>query len=164
MKDKINIYSNMKVAGPPNGAHQTGWQGQLMGMVPRSGQGLTLPTIDTIVGACEATTTATVGTCDIIVPQAGMFILRATATDARNNTVRSSTNIYGTERSPTVSTAWAADDRHGIPLEANKKEFEIGETAKTQMHRILLVEREFYFALTAESVLTSVFFTSMRLR
>lgn len=86
--------------------------------------------IDTVVGACEATTTATTGSCDIIVPQSGMFILRATATDARNNTVRSSTNIYGTERSPTSTTAWAADDRHGIPLEANKKEYEIGETAK----------------------------------
>ena len=52
VKDKINIYTKMNVEldGRPNpGGHQGGWQGQLMGLVPRAGEGLTLPTIDTIV-------------------------------------------------------------------------------------------------------------------
>ncbi len=52
VKDKINIYSRMNVEldGRPNpGGHQGGWQGQLMGLVPRAGEGLRLPTIDTIV-------------------------------------------------------------------------------------------------------------------
>lgn len=52
LKDKINVFSKMNVEldGRPNpGGHQGGWQGQLMGLVPRAGEGLTLPTIDTIV-------------------------------------------------------------------------------------------------------------------
>lgn len=50
-KDKINIFTNMKVNldGRPNVAHQSGWWGQLMGVVPRSGEGLTAPTIDAVV-------------------------------------------------------------------------------------------------------------------
>jgi alpha-2-macroglobulin len=44
--------------------------------------------------------------------------------------VRSSHAIYGTEDAPSSPTAWAADDRHEIKLEANKKTYEIGENAK----------------------------------
>ena len=42
VKDKINIFTNMKVEldGRPNpGGHQGGWQGQLMGLIPRQGEG-----------------------------------------------------------------------------------------------------------------------------
>jgi alpha-2-macroglobulin len=85
---------------------------------------------DTVVSSCVATTTATAGGCSLQVPRAGYFIVRATASDPRDNTVRASMGIYGTEDTPTTQTAWAADDRHEIKLEANKKMFDVGETAK----------------------------------
>jgi len=85
---------------------------------------------DTVVGSCTATTTAASATCDVRVPRAGYFIVRATATDARGNTVRSSTSVLGTEDAPQAPVAWANDDRHGIKVEANKPKYAIGDTAK----------------------------------
>ena len=85
---------------------------------------------DTILGSCEATTAITTGTCSIQVPHAGYFILRATAQDPRGNTTRASISMYGTETTNAAATAWAADDRHGVKLEPNKKSYEIGDTAK----------------------------------
>jgi hypothetical protein len=85
---------------------------------------------DEVVGACDAVTTITTGSCNIPVPRAGYFILRATATDSRGHTARASTSIYGTETTHASQAAWAADDRHNVKLEPNKKAYDIGETAK----------------------------------
>lgn len=85
---------------------------------------------DTVVASCEATTSTGPSGCDLRVTHAGYFIVRATGSDARGNTVRASMSIYGTEDTPQTETAWAADDRHEIKLEANKKQYEIGDTAK----------------------------------
>jgi hypothetical protein len=85
---------------------------------------------DTVVASCEAVTSAAVSGCDLPVTHAGYFIVRATASDARKNTVRASMSVYGTEDSPTTQTAWPTDDRHEIKVEANKKSYEVGESAK----------------------------------
>jgi alpha-2-macroglobulin len=85
---------------------------------------------DTVVSSCTATTTNTTATCDVRVPRAGYFIVRATATDTRGNSVRSSTSVLGTEESPRAPIAWASDDRHGIKVETNKPKYAVGETAK----------------------------------
>lgn len=85
---------------------------------------------DEVVGACDAVTTVSTGSCTIPVPRAGYFILRATAADTRGRTARASTSIYGTETTHAASAAWAADDRHNVKLEANKKTYDIGDTAK----------------------------------
>jgi alpha-2-macroglobulin len=85
---------------------------------------------DTVASSCSATTTTASTTCDVRVPRAGYFIVRATATDARGNTVRSSTSVLGTEDAPRAPIAWASDDRHGIKVETNKPKYAIGETAK----------------------------------
>ncbi|HVJ92812.1 MAG TPA: alpha-2-macroglobulin family protein, partial [Labilithrix sp.] len=85
---------------------------------------------DTVVASCTATTNTTISGCNLQVNRAGYFIVRATATDARSHTVRASTGIYGTEDSPTTETAWPADERRGVKLEANKKTYDVGETAK----------------------------------
>jgi len=85
---------------------------------------------DAVVASCDATTTAASAGCNLQVPRAGYFIVRATASDPRKSTVRASMGIYGTEDTPTTQTAWASDDRQGIKLEANKKTYDVGETAK----------------------------------
>lgn len=86
--------------------------------------------VDAVVATCTATTTAGAAPCDVKIPRAGYFILRATATDPRGNVVRASTTVYGTENAPTSGAAWAADDRHAVQLEANKPKYDVGETAK----------------------------------
>lgn len=86
--------------------------------------------VDAVVSKCAVTSTAALASCDLRVPSAGYYILRATARDGRGNTVRSSTSIYGTEDTPTAVTAWSSDDRKRLHLDANKKTFEIGEKAK----------------------------------
>ncbi len=130
----------------PSGAHKAGVKVKVE-LVERTWNGVALEQPDgtpaksskpkdVTVGACSATTTesaasATAGSCEVQVPRAGYFIVRATAADAKNNEVRASTAIYGTESSPSaVSPAWPADDRHGLKLEENKKTYEVGDHAK----------------------------------
>lgn len=86
--------------------------------------------VDTVISSCDAVTGTAVGRCDLRVPHAGYFIVRATAKDPRGNTVRASMSVYGTEDAPRMATAWATDDRHEIKLEANKKMFDVGESAR----------------------------------
>jgi alpha-2-macroglobulin len=86
--------------------------------------------IDTVLSSCNAVSADKPTGCDVRFPRAGYFVLRATAKDARGNVVRASTGLYGTEDSPKSQTAWAADDKNAIKLEANKATYEPGETAK----------------------------------
>jgi alpha-2-macroglobulin len=124
----------------PNGVHRAGakvkvelverrWS-SVTGEQPDGRAQKTSKPENTVVGQCDAVTTTTVGSCDLRVPHAGYFIMRATATDAHGNTVRASTGVYGTDDSPNAKTAWAADNRNAIKLEPNKKTYELGETAK----------------------------------
>jgi uncharacterized protein YfaS (alpha-2-macroglobulin family) len=106
-------------------------------------------TQDTVVAQCDATTTTTTGACELRLPRAGYFVLRATASDPRNNTVRASTAVYGTEDSPKAPPAWPADNRHAIKLDTNKKTYDVGETAKVALqspfkegHALVTVERD----------------------
>ncbi len=127
-------------AAEPAGAHRAGvkvkvelverrWNG-VTGEQPDGTPIKSSAAEDKVATSCEVVTTAKSATCDLRVPRAGYFIVRATAADPRGNTVRASTGIYGTEDTPQTVTAWASDDRHGIPLEANKKSYAIGDTAK----------------------------------
>jgi alpha-2-macroglobulin len=104
--------------------------------------------VDSVVASCTTVTTTALTGCELRVPSAGFFIVRATARDARGNPLRASTSIYGIEDAPRTETAWAADDRKGLRLEANKNEFDIGETAKIVLrspfkegHALVTVER-----------------------
>lgn len=85
---------------------------------------------DSVVSSCDALTSAQASGCELKVPSAGYFILRATAQDPRGNAVRASTSVYGTEEAPQTPMAWASDDRHEIKIETNKKSYDLGETAK----------------------------------
>jgi hypothetical protein len=105
------------------------WNG-VVGEQPDGTAARTSTPVDVVLGSCEAVTSAKLEGCDVHVPHAGYLVLRATASDPRGNTVRASTGIYGTEDSPTAQTAWPSDDRNAIKLEANKKLFEVGDTAK----------------------------------
>jgi uncharacterized protein YfaS (alpha-2-macroglobulin family) len=91
----------------------------------------TTKVVDTVLSSCSVVTKgdAPAG-CDVRVPRAGYFVVRATASDPRGNSVRSSIGVYGTESAPLAGSAWAADDHTQVKLEANKRTYEPGETAK----------------------------------
>jgi uncharacterized protein YfaS (alpha-2-macroglobulin family) len=89
---------------------------------------------DELVGNCEVRTTAAVAGCDLKVPQAGYYVLRASSKDARGNEIRASETFYGVEDAPRpgtgVSVAWADNDARVVRLETSKKQYDLGETAR----------------------------------
>ena len=94
--------------------------------------------IDKVVSACDLTTNAQLISCDLKVPRAGYFVLRASATDPRGNNVRASTQPYGTEEAPRAQPLRGPlDDRHGIKLEANQ------EAVRARRHREVLLRSPF---------------------
>ena len=87
---------------------------------------------DEVVGTCEIHTGVAPQGCDLKVPAAGLFVLRASSKDPRGNVVRASETFYGTETAgrPNAVMAWADTDSRVVRLETNKKTFDIGETAR----------------------------------
>jgi uncharacterized protein YfaS (alpha-2-macroglobulin family) len=87
---------------------------------------------DELVASCDVRTTAALAGCDLKVPEAGFFVLRASSKDARGNEARASESFYGVEDSPRPngSLAWADNDSRVLRLETNKKTYDIGESAR----------------------------------
>ncbi len=88
---------------------------------------------DVLSDACDAVTAAGPASCALRVPAAGYFIVRATATDRRGNTVRSSFSLYALSDSPDVGAralGWAESDARVVKIEADKAAYQPGETAK----------------------------------
>jgi uncharacterized protein YfaS (alpha-2-macroglobulin family) len=88
--------------------------------------------VDTVVGTCGVVTAAAAEACALRVPEAGYFIVRATAKDRRGNTVRASTSLYALSDKPDAETriGWSEGDARVVKLEADKKSYEPGDTAK----------------------------------
>jgi uncharacterized protein YfaS (alpha-2-macroglobulin family) len=109
--------------------------------------------VDTTIASCDAATIAggysqtpggpTLSACDLVVPERGFFIVRATAKDPRGNVVAASTAIYALgagsgPRTPSGSRpsdddaelGWAMEDASTVELVRDKKTYEVGDTAK----------------------------------
>ncbi len=84
--------------------------------------------VDKKVGGCEVTTTEAAAACDVKVENAGYFLLRATAKDARGNVVGASTAVYAT--SDGAEVGWSMSDAARVELVPDKKSYEPGDTAK----------------------------------
>jgi len=91
---------------------------------------------DTTVVACDLATALTPRSCAIRLPETGYFVVRATATDRRGNTVRSSTGLYAVSDQPdegareSRTIGWAERDARIIKLEPDKAKYGVGDTAK----------------------------------
>jgi uncharacterized protein YfaS (alpha-2-macroglobulin family) len=89
---------------------------------------------DELVGSCEIHTAAAEARgCDVKVPDAGYFVLRASAKDPRGNDSVASLTFYGVEDTPSPSApsiAWADGDTRSVKIEPNKKTYDVGETAR----------------------------------
>jgi hypothetical protein len=130
------------LAFEPSGAHRAGvavkvelfsrkWIGAVAEREGRAHQ--TSSMVDTLVGGCDVRTEADARGCDLKVPEAGYFVMRASAQDPRGNKVRVSQSFYAVEDAPKAGAppiAWAASDTRGVRLEANKKHYDPGDTAR----------------------------------
>ncbi len=89
-------------------------------------------TVDTVSASCSVATAATLKTptaCDLVVPDAGYFILRAQSQDPAGNVVAASTPLYATGDA-TDAIGWSASDASKVDLVADKKTYEVGDTAR----------------------------------
>jgi uncharacterized protein YfaS (alpha-2-macroglobulin family) len=88
---------------------------------------------DEIIGTCAVTTTAAEAACKLRVTQPGFYLLRVTGSDSRQNAVGASTSFYAVDDRADEATArvsFPSPDARGIQLEADKKVYQPGETAR----------------------------------
>ncbi len=87
---------------------------------------------DEPAGECQVTSGASAVRCQLRVPRAGHYILRAEATDRLGNTVASSRDLYALEDRADGGEAvgFRAPDRRKLTLELDQKLYEPGQTAK----------------------------------
>lgn len=83
--------------------------------------------VDTVVGRCDATTTADAGACELSPKGPGYFIVRAKAADKRGNPVAASTSLYVVGEGARI--AWPIYDGARLELVTDKKSYEVGDTA-----------------------------------
>jgi len=83
---------------------------------------------DKVVGHCDIVSEAAPASCAIVPKEAGYYIVRATAKDPRGNVLASSVPIYATGAG--ASFGWADNDSSKLDLTADKKAYEVGDSAK----------------------------------
>ncbi len=111
--------------------------------------------VDTSVASCDLTTGSALVGCSLTVPDAGYFILRATAKDARGNDLAASSALYGIGES--ASASWLVSDSTALSLVADKKSYEVGDTAK------ILVKSPFHDADALVTVERAGIYTEQRM-
>jgi hypothetical protein len=129
----------------PSGQHRAGalvhvdlLQRKWIAAVEERGEGAhrTSRFIEEVVAGCDVRTAADARGCDLKIPDAGSFVLRASAQDPRGNVVRSSQAFYAVENAPRpgrAPVAWAASDARAVRLELDKKAYDPGETARVMV-------------------------------
>lgn len=83
---------------------------------------------DRVVSSCTVTTAAQPVSCAVQPSGPGYFILRASAKDRRGNPVGASTGLYAV--SDVGETSWADNDVTRVELVADRKSYEVGQTAR----------------------------------
>ena len=83
--------------------------------------------VDETASKCSGTTAATPASCTLRVPQAGYFIMRASAKDKRGNPIAASSYVYALG---TGEIGWQQTDDDALELVPDKKSYEVGDTAR----------------------------------
>jgi uncharacterized protein YfaS (alpha-2-macroglobulin family) len=86
--------------------------------------------VDTVAATCDTKTAGgdASSSCALVVPRGGYFILRASAKDARGNAAAASTSLYALADGGDAE--WLVQDSNNVELVADKKSYEVGDTAK----------------------------------
>lgn len=83
--------------------------------------------VDKVVAQCAATTTDTLASCALDLPDAGFYLVRARAKDARGNAVAASYGLYASGEGARV--AWPVRDGPALELVTDKPSYEVGDVA-----------------------------------
>lgn len=93
---------------------------------------------DELIGSCTVTTTAAASaSCPLVVKEAGYYLIKAHAKDARGNESSVGTAVYVLAEKPAANTgtqAWSKSDLRVVQLEADKSVYKPGEKAKILVH------------------------------
>ena len=88
--------------------------------------------VDKVVATCAANTVAQgLASCNVPLAEAGYYLVHAAAVDERKNPVRASTAIYvlSTSDGDATDVGWSMDDTSKLDIVADKKSYEVGDTA-----------------------------------
>ncbi|WP_394849434.1 Ig-like domain-containing protein [Pendulispora brunnea] len=88
--------------------------------------------VDKVMATCTATTAAQgLSACNVPLTEAGYYIVHASAADGRKNPVRASTSIYvlTANDGDALDVGWSMDDTSKLDIVADKKSYEVGDTA-----------------------------------
>jgi alpha-2-macroglobulin len=83
--------------------------------------------VDHVVATCTVTTGSDPASCALLPPSAGYYLIHATATDRRKNPLGASVGIYVT--GDIGETSWGDNDKDAVELVADRKSYEVGQTA-----------------------------------
>ncbi len=83
--------------------------------------------VDAVVARCTTATAARATGCDLAPIEGGYHLLRATSSDGRGNPVSASDGFYVAGPG---SFAWQESDGWELPLERDREEYEVGQTAR----------------------------------
>lgn len=121
----------------------------------RSGYHSVSRATDSVVSQCQVRSGGAPVSCNVKVPKAGYYILRAKAQDTRGNPVAASTYVYATGDG---ESGWAEHDDMRIELVPDRKSYEVGQTAK------ILIKSPFKEAEALVSVERAGIYTQKRMK
>ncbi|HZU84735.1 MAG TPA: alpha-2-macroglobulin family protein, partial [Polyangiaceae bacterium] len=84
--------------------------------------------VDTTVASCDVTTAAAAVPCTLAPPQAGYYLVHATAKDEKGRAVSASYDVYVLGDSGDV--AWRMGDSGEVELVTDKKSYQVGDVAR----------------------------------
>jgi hypothetical protein len=83
--------------------------------------------VDRVVASCAVTTASAPAPCSLVPPSGGYYLVHATAADRRGNKVGAALGFYALGEG---ETGWGDSDRLAVELVADRKSYEVGQTAR----------------------------------
>jgi uncharacterized protein YfaS (alpha-2-macroglobulin family) len=84
--------------------------------------------VDAVVAGCDAASGDAPAGCELLVPDVGYYVLRASAKDARGNPIAASAPLYAV--SDAASFAWPMEGGRTLVLVPDKSAYRVGDTAR----------------------------------
>jgi alpha-2-macroglobulin len=83
--------------------------------------------VDSVVGGCMVQSALEPRSCELTVPQAGYYLILATAKDKLGGQAQAAIDVYGLGKG---SVSWPDNDSRQVELVLDKKQYRVGETAR----------------------------------
>ena len=83
--------------------------------------------VDSVVGSCTLQSALEPRSCELSVPQAGYYLILATAKDKLGGQAQAAIGVYGLGKG---SVSWPDNDSQKLELVLDKKQYRVGDTAR----------------------------------